>query len=86
VTALNLPRLLFGLHSQEKIQAAVLDLESINESSGFEQSGILGGNFLKNYRLTFDFVNVKIVLEPSLPQKIKNATDAIVSKNIKPGE
>jgi predicted aspartyl protease len=86
VTALNLPRLDFGLHSQEKIQAAVLDLEAINETSGFEQSGILGGNFLKNYRLTFDFVNVKVVLEPSLPQKIKNATDAIVSENIKPGE
>ncbi|HEX8266500.1 MAG TPA: aspartyl protease family protein [Pyrinomonadaceae bacterium] len=84
VTALNLPRLDFGLHSQEKIQAAVLDLDAINETSGFEQSGILGGNFLKNYRLTFDFVNVKIVLEPSLPQKIKNATDAIVSENIKP--
>ncbi|HEX9928574.1 MAG TPA: aspartyl protease family protein [Pyrinomonadaceae bacterium] len=86
VTALNLPRLNFGLHSQEKIQAAVLDLEAINETSGFEQSGILGGNFLKNYRLTFDFVNVKVVLEPSLPQKIKNATDAIVSENIKPRE
>jgi len=86
VTALSLPRLDFGLHSQEKIQAAVLDLEAINESSGFEQSGILGGNFLKNYRLTFDFVNVKVVLEPSLPQKIKNATDAIVSENIKPRE
>ena len=84
VTALNLPRLNFGLHSQEKIQAAVLDLEAINETSGFEQSGILGGNFFKNYRLTFDFVNVKVVLEPSLPQKIKNATDAIVSENIKP--
>lgn len=86
VTALNLPRLDFGLHSQEKIQAAVLDLEAINETSGFEQSGILGGNFLKNYRLTFDFVNVKVVLEPSLPQKFKNATDAIVSENIKPRE
>jgi len=86
VTALSLPRLDFGLHSQEKIQAAVLDLEAINESSGFEQSGILGGNFLKNYRLTFDFVTAKIVLEPSLPQKFKNATDAIVSENIKPRE
>jgi Flp pilus assembly protein TadD/predicted aspartyl protease len=86
VTALSLPRLDFGLHSQEKIQAAVLDLQAINESSGFEQSGILGGNFLKNYRLTFDFVTAKIVLEPSLPQKFKNVTDAIVSENIKPGE
>jgi Flp pilus assembly protein TadD/predicted aspartyl protease len=86
VTALSLPRLDFGLHSQQKIQAAVLDLQAINESSGFEQSGILGGNFLKNYRLTFDFVTAKIVLEPSLPQKFKNVTDAIVSENIKPGE
>lgn len=86
VISLNLPRLDFGLQSQEKIQAAVLDLNPINEAAGFAQSGILGGNFLRNYRLTFDFTNAKILLEPSLPQKIRNATDAIVSENIKPGD
>lgn len=86
VTSLSLPRLDFGLHSQEKVQAAVLDLQPINESAGFEQSGILGGNFFRNFRLTFDFVNAKILLERALPEKIKNATDAIVSENIKPGE
>jgi tetratricopeptide (TPR) repeat protein len=82
VTSLNLPRVDFGLNSQEKIQAAVLDLQPINETAGFEQSGILGGNFLKNYRVTFDFVNAKILLEPSLPQKIKTAADVIVGANI----
>lgn len=83
VTSLNLPRVDFGLNSQEKIQAAVLDLEPINQASGFEQSGILGGNFLKNYRLTFDFINAKILLEPALPHKIKNASEAIVGENFK---
>lgn len=83
VTSLNLPRVDFGLNSQEKIQAAVLDLQPINESAGFQQAGILGGNFLKNYRLTFDFINARILLEPSLPQKIKTAADAVVGENFK---
>jgi hypothetical protein len=36
----------------------------INEASGFEQAGILGGNFLKNYRMTFDFKNSKVIFVP----------------------
>ncbi|MEJ7700213.1 MAG: hypothetical protein WKF71_11280 [Pyrinomonadaceae bacterium] len=44
--------------------AIALDLSLINEASGFEQAGILGGNFLKNYRLTFDFQNSKVVFVP----------------------
>jgi hypothetical protein len=32
-----------------------LDLDLINETLGFEQAGILGGNFLRNSRLTFRF-------------------------------
>jgi hypothetical protein len=39
-------------------------LDIINETSGFEQAGILGGNFLKNYRLTFDFKNSRVTFEP----------------------
>lgn len=86
VVSLNLPRINFGANSQERVQAAVLNLQPINESAGFAHSGILGGNFLRNYRLTFDFVNAKILLEPSLPQKIKSNSDAIVSEFIKPGK
>lgn len=83
VVSLNLPRVGLGKQTQEKIQAAVLDLQIINEAAGFEQAGIIGGNFLKNYRLTFDFVNAKILLKPSNGEKIKSAADAIVGENIK---
>jgi len=64
VPAFLLPRVTFGNHSREKIKAIALDLDVINETSGFEQAGILGGNFLKNYRLTFDFKNSRVTFEP----------------------
>ncbi len=63
-----LPRITFGKHSQTSIMAVALDLDIINEASGFEQAGILGGNFLKNYRLTFDFKNSKVVFESLTPE------------------
>lgn len=59
-----LPRVTFGNNSREKVRAIALDLDIINETTGFEQSGILGGNFLKNYRLTFDFQNSKVIFVP----------------------
>lgn len=59
-----LPRVSFGQYSRDSIKAIALDLDIINETSGFEQAGILGGNFLKNYRLTFDFKNSKVIFVP----------------------
>jgi len=59
-----LPRVTFGNHSRQSIKAVALNLDVINETSGFEQAGILGGNFLKNYRLTFDFENSKVIFVP----------------------
>ena len=64
-----LPRISFGKHSRESIMAVALDLDVINEASGFEQAGILGGNFLKNYRLTFDFKNSKVTFVSVKPEK-----------------
>lgn len=64
VPSFLLPRVSFGNHSRQKITAIALDLDLINEASGFEQSGILGGNFLMNYRLTFDFKNSKVIFVP----------------------
>ncbi len=64
VPSFLLPRISFGTHSRNSITAVALDLDLINETSGFEQAGILGGNFLKNYRLTFDFPNSKVIFEP----------------------
>ncbi len=64
VASFLLPRVTFGSHSRESITAVALNLNLINETSGFEQAGILGGNFLKNYRLTFDFANSKVFFVP----------------------
>ena len=63
VATLLLPRVSCGDLSREKVMAAVLDLAPINETAGFEQAGILGGNFLRNYRLTFDFQKATLTFE-----------------------
>lgn len=64
VKLLQLPRLSLGLSKLEKINAAVLDLEPVNETAGFTQSGILGGNFLRHFRIYFDFARGSMRLEP----------------------
>ncbi len=64
VPSFLLPRVSFGSHSRKSITAIALDLDMINEASGFEQAGILGGNFLRNYRMTFDFKNSKVTFVP----------------------
>ena len=50
-----LPKVTLGITALEKINAAVLDMEPVNETAGFTQSGILGGNFLSHFRIYFDF-------------------------------
>ena len=72
VKLLQLPRLSLGLSKLEKISAAVLDLEPVNETAGFTQSGILGGNFLRHFRIYFDFARGAMRLEP-LNQKPRSA-------------
>jgi tetratricopeptide (TPR) repeat protein len=70
VKLLQLPRLSLGLTRLEKINAAVLDMEPVNETAGFTQSGILGGNFLRHFRIYFDFARGSMRLE-ALNQKPK---------------
>jgi predicted aspartyl protease/Tfp pilus assembly protein PilF len=65
VQSFILPKISFGKHSRESIQAIALNLNLINENSGFSQNGILGGNFLQNYKLTFDFKGSKIAFLPN---------------------
>ena len=59
-----LPRVALGSFAREQVSAAVLDMESLNETAGFAQTGILGGNFLRHFRLSFDFQRGVIRLEP----------------------
>lgn len=63
VMTLYLPRVSVGAHFREGIEAAVLDLEPINETSGFDQVGILGANFLRHFRVVFDFQRSVMRLE-----------------------
>ncbi|MGH9947281.1 MAG: aspartyl protease family protein [Pyrinomonadaceae bacterium] len=67
VEAFTLPKISFGEHTRESITAIALDLEIINDASGFKQSGILGGNFFLNYRMTFDFRNSRLLFSPTKP-------------------
>lgn len=63
VRSFLLPRVSFGDNSRSAIAAVALDLDLINEASGFEQGGILGGNFLKSYKLTFDFRKARVLFD-----------------------
>ena len=49
---------------QNNLRALVLDFEAINETSGFEQSGILGGDFLRHFRVTIDFPRTQVRFQP----------------------
>ena len=63
-----LRKIAIGSYSREDVDAAVLDLESVNETAGFLQSGILGGNFLRHYRIIFDFPHGVMRFEPLQPE------------------
>ena len=80
VKLLQLPRLSLGLSKLEKISAAVLDLEPVNETAGFTQSGILGGNFLRHLRIYFDFARGAMRLEPlnQKPKSVENINPEVV--------
>lgn len=67
VKLLMLPSVKMGPHQRQKIPAAILDLEPINETTGFAQNGIIGGNFLRQFRVTFDFQKGIVTLEPLVP-------------------
>jgi len=76
VETLLLPRITLGKQTHEKLDVAVLDLDPVNETTGFIQSGIVGGNFLRNFRVTFDFKRSVILLEPltATASSIKHVT------------
>jgi tetratricopeptide (TPR) repeat protein len=64
VKSLLLPKVMLGTFTREQISAAVLDLEPVNETAGFTQNGILGANYLRHFRVSFDFQRGLIRLEP----------------------
>jgi predicted aspartyl protease len=63
VPLLIVPRVRIGTYTHPHLSAAVLDMAPINETSGFEQTGIIGGNVLRFFRVTFDFARGVVRLE-----------------------
>jgi predicted aspartyl protease len=53
--------------NQTNMRALILNFDAINETSGFEQSGILGGDFLRNFRITIDFNRAQVRFKPHSP-------------------
>ncbi len=70
VKTVTLPRVALGSLSRNHVNAAVLDLEPVNETAGFTQDGILGGNFLRHFRVSFDFQRGVVRLEPLTMKKV----------------
>ena len=67
VRILVFPSILLGSFSIDKLISVVLDLRQISETAGFGQDGILGGNFLRHFRLTFDLEDHTLRLESVTP-------------------
>lgn len=63
VKMLLLPYVSLGAHARRNVSMAVLDMDPINETAGFEQTGIIGGNILRFFRVTFDFDRAVLRLE-----------------------
>jgi predicted aspartyl protease len=76
VPLLMLPRVSLGPYTHANLAAAVLDMNPINETSGFEQTGIIGGNILRYFRITFDFQRALVRFE-----MIPNFTPAPLPKD-----
>ncbi len=81
VQLLMLPHVALGTYTHPSLSAAVLDMEPINETSGFEQNGIIGGNILRFFRVTFDFqlavVRLELLAGNKLPAPARDASIAV---------
>jgi predicted aspartyl protease/Tfp pilus assembly protein PilF len=67
---------------RENMRMPVLNLARINEQAGFEQQGILGGDFLYHCRIQFDFRRLQLTLTPNTTL-IKREAEALLEKEAK---
>jgi predicted aspartyl protease len=49
---------------KKNARALILDLEPVNETSGFEQHGIIGGDYLVHFKVDFDLRRFRLRLTP----------------------
>ena len=67
VETLGLDAMTVSNLKQSHVRALILDLEAVNETSGFEQHGILGGDFLRHFRMQLDLRRYQLRLTPQSP-------------------
>lgn len=65
--ALGLSTLTVNNLRKKNSRALILDLEPVNETSGFEQHGILGGDYLMHFRVVLDLRRHYFGLIPQSP-------------------
>ncbi|MCS6886073.1 MAG: aspartyl protease family protein [Acidobacteriota bacterium] len=68
---------------RERIRMPVLALSMLNEGAGFEQQGILGGDFLTNCRLRIDFDSLRIFIKIAPNRALKRVS---VADNAREGD
>jgi tetratricopeptide (TPR) repeat protein len=62
--------------ARQDLRLPVIDMHCLNESSGFEQSGILGGDFLSHCRIEIDFRHQQMTLTPAPNSVVKRQVEA----------
>ncbi len=61
---------------RQDVRLPIIDMRRLNESSGFEQSGILGGDFLTHCRIEIDFRRQRIAFAPAPNGIVRRETGA----------
>ncbi len=74
--ALGLSTLTVNNLRKTNSRALILDLEAVNETSGFEQHGVLGGDYLRHFRVVLDLRRHYLGLTPQSP-----AISVVAEKN-----
>ena len=62
--AIGLSTLTVNGLKKSNARALILDLDAVNETSGFEQHGILGGDYLSHFRVVLDLRRYQFRLTP----------------------
>ena len=65
--ALGLSTLAVNGLRKNQARALILDLSAVNETSGFEQHGVLGADFLSHFRVVLDMRRYHFRLTPQSP-------------------
>ncbi|HQR31148.1 MAG TPA: aspartyl protease family protein [Blastocatellia bacterium] len=65
--ALGLATLTVNNLRKNNARALILDLDAVNETSGFEQHGVLGGDYLRHFRVMLDLRRNYFGLTPQSP-------------------